>query len=290
MKLHPCAFALLLALSAATALHAEAGPADAQARFQLARMLLLGEGVPKDEKKAFELMKAAADQGHADAIGGLGYFYSTGTAVGKDEKKAAEWFRKGAERGSAKAQLNLGKMLLIKNSAASSAGATLPENMTAEGLEWVRKSADSGLPEAALTYGGILYFGDHGVEKDFKKSAALLKIAAADGSADACNILGNMSELGLGVPVDSTLAIQWFRKAALQGNVKGQGNLGRLLGPESANQEVRIESLAWLLIASGQGDVAATKLIEGLTPGAKEGEMDAAGKMATELKTLVKKK
>lgn len=300
MKLHSYRIVLLLgsplAASAeptttvASEMHAAADHPDAETHFQLARKLLAGDGVPKDEKKAFNLMKAAADRGHADAIGGVGYFYNTGLVVDKDEKVAVEWFRKGAEKGSAKAQLNLGKML-IKNrttSIVTSDGENSYEKSRIEGLEWIKKSANSGLPEGALAYGSTLYFGDHDVVKDFDKAFLYLKTAAEGGLPVAQNLLGNMYELGIGVQQDNAQATQWFRKAAIQGNIKAQGCLGRLLGPESENREPRIESLAWLIIASEQGDVASNKIMEGQSTVTNEGDRDAARRKAEEMKKEVR--
>ena len=67
MKLRACSIILLISMHLAAA---ERG--DGLTQFQQARASLLGEGVPKDVDKAFELMKSAAARGHPDAIGGLG--------------------------------------------------------------------------------------------------------------------------------------------------------------------------------------------------------------------------
>ena len=295
MKLHSYRIVLLLGFplaasaepitTVASEMHAAADHPDAETHFQLARKLLAGDGVPKDEKKAFDLMKAAADQGHADAIGGLGYFYSIGLVVPKDDMLAIEWFRKGAEKGSAKSQLNLGKMLLE-----GKAGAAVDaESSRLQGLQWIAKSADQGLPEAQLSYGKILYFGDHGQPQDYKKAMIYLKPTAVSGMAEAQNMLGSMYECGSGIPVDPTAALRWYRKAAMHGNSRAQANLGMLMGPLGANKEVRIEALAWLLMASQQQQVTAVKALADATPALKAGELDEAVKKQAELTKLVKK-
>ena len=269
-------------LPAARIAAAERGEADAQ--YQVARAYLRGEGVPKDVNKAFALMKAAAEHGNADAIGGLGYFYSVGVAVPKDAKLALEWFRKGAEKGSAKARLNLGKYLLEGKGGEQGVE---PEKLREEGLEWIKKAANQNLPQAALSYGEILYFGDHGVEKDDAGAARYFQIAAVAGLANAQNFLGVMSETGMGCSLDKAVAEHWFRKAALQGHVKAQGNLGRILWQEhSGSRQVRIESLAWLLMAS-DGDIVARKLLEEYSLRLKEGEMEAAKTKVLELRTQI---
>jgi TPR repeat protein len=267
-------------------LQATAAHGDAAAQYQLASAHLRGEGVPKDRQKAFELMKAAADQGHADAMGGLGYCYSAGVSVPKDQKLALEWFRKGAEKGSAKAQLNLGK-LLLKGQGDTAADA---EAQRKDGLQWMQKAADQNLPEAASNYGSILYFGDHGIVKNDDLAAKYLKIAAEAGLANAQNILGCLYDFGLGVSSDASLAQQWFRKAALQGNVKAQSNLGRVLGPSSEVKEARIEALAWLFIASDQDEITAKKLLQNELPGLKSGDMESANKLAADLRKQIQPK
>lgn len=251
----------------------EISVAEAEALFQQARAALRGDGVPKDVRKAYELMNAAAAAGHAEAIGGMGYFHSTGTAVKKDGKMALEWFRKGAERGSTKAQLNLGKMLLEGTD-----GSDVESQQEALGL--ILRAADAKLPEASLAYGSILYFGDHGVEKDMEKAALYFRVAAEQGLAEAQNFLGTMREMGMGLPVDEAIAKEWFRKAADQGNAKAQANLGRLLNPLSDQEDARQEAVAWLVISANAGEVTAQKTLEDALPRLKESELTAARKRA----------
>ena len=46
-------------------------------------------------------------QGHADAQYNLGVMYANGSGVPKDEVKAVEWYRKAAQQGHAHAQSKL---------------------------------------------------------------------------------------------------------------------------------------------------------------------------------------
>ena len=269
MRLRTYSIILLLSMHPAAA---ERG--DGQTQFHQARASLLGEGVPQDVEKAFELMKSAAAHGHPDAIGGLGYFYNVGIAVEQDDKLATEYFRKGAELGSARSQFNLGKMLLAAK-------------QVDEGLAWMKKAADQSLPEAALAYGSILYFGDHGVTKNYDLAAPYFRIAVEAKLPDAQNFLGMMCELGLGVPVDAAAAGQWFRKAAARGQVKAQANLGRNLGPLSDDRDTRIEALGWLTVAADQGEASAIKSLEESLPGLKDGDLEAAKIRADELRKMI---
>lgn len=259
---------------------------DPSAEFELGRKSLHGDGVKKDVKKAFELMKSAADQGHADAMGGVGYFYSNGIAVKKDDKEALVWFRKGAEKGSPKAMLNLGKMLLAGRGVdGGSSDAT-----TKEGLSWLAKAADTGQPDAQVAYGSLFFLGEHGMPKDDAKALVYLKPAAERGQPEAMNVLGVMAENGQGMPQDDAVAIEWFRKAAIAGNAKAQSNLGRLLGPLSEDQPKRVEAIAWLIVASGNGEITASKQIEESLPGFKQGDFEQAKLKAVGLRNSVLEK
>jgi len=63
----------------------------------------------QEEKEAAEKLRAAAEQGNADAQFNLGNSYFTGQGVTRDYAKAAEWFGKAAEQGHTEA-----KDLLVK--------------------------------------------------------------------------------------------------------------------------------------------------------------------------------
>src|SRR5687767_11906527 len=116
--------------------NAEAGESrDAESQFQAARNYLHGIGVEKNPKKAYELMKLAADQGHAEAMGGVGYFHGTGLVGPRNDAEAARWYRKGATNGGAKAQLNFGQALTV--------GRGVPKDEK-QGVEWITRSADQG--------------------------------------------------------------------------------------------------------------------------------------------------
>jgi hypothetical protein len=227
-------------------------------------------------------MKAAAGQGHADAMGGVGYFFSKGIAVKKDEREAVIWFRKGADKGSPKAMLNLAKMLLANKGV----DAGNPDRLAEEGLQWMAKAADAGLPEALLAYGSVFYFGDHGMARDEAKAATYLKPAADSGLPEAQNMIGVITETGNGLPMDANASKEWFRKAAMAGNAKAQANLGRVLGPLNEDRATRIESIAWLIVASGKGEVTASKLIEESLAGFRPGEFDDAKQRADELRKV----
>jgi hypothetical protein len=255
---------------------------DPEALFQQARALLRGEGVKKDAAQAFKLMQSAADLGHTDAMGGLGYFYSQGISAPKDPVKALEWFRKGAEKGSAKSQYNLGTSLMKSHERQPN------EKKAAEGIEWIRKAAEQKLPEANLSYGTYAYFGEHNTAQNYELAATHFQIAADHGLAEAQNHLGAMNENGQGMAIDHEQAIAWYRKAALQGHIRAQANLGRMIGTNNADENKQNEALAWLSIASQQGDVSAEKCLIEIEPVMTPEKRQKINALAIEIRKQIK--
>lgn len=76
-----------------------------EAKCRLGRLYLYGQGVKKDENKAFELFSQSAEKGCAEANYWLGNYYRN-----KEEyEEAVNWYRKGAQEGHSDAITELGK-------------------------------------------------------------------------------------------------------------------------------------------------------------------------------------
>jgi TPR repeat protein len=65
-------------------------------------------GMTPAEVKAFNDIKAKAENGDASAQSLLGYYYNNGLGVAKNNVHAVNWFRKAAAQGDAYAQFILG--------------------------------------------------------------------------------------------------------------------------------------------------------------------------------------
>jgi TPR repeat protein len=116
---------------------AEAG--DANAQHLLGCCYARGEGVGKDEKKAFEWFTKSANQGHVEAHTSLGFCYLVGIGVEIDEKEAVKWYTKSAEQGNARAQCYLGWCY------SNGTGVAKDEK---EAVKWYTKSAEQGNADA----------------------------------------------------------------------------------------------------------------------------------------------
>ena len=79
------------------------------AQFGLSGLYLRGRGVNKDPKRAFELIKLAADQGHHHAQCNLGIMYQEGRGVIQSDTLAFKYYKLSADQGHAIAQYGVGK-------------------------------------------------------------------------------------------------------------------------------------------------------------------------------------
>jgi len=243
------------------ALQKAAKDGDAAAQFQLGRAYYRGSGVDKDPKKALELIRTAAEAGDLDAIDSMGFFYTKGELVKMDEGEAVKWFRRGVKAGSARSKLNLGLMLRQGKTIQVSA---------AESLNLMEEAAAAGVPEAKSYLGQLYFSGDRHLKPDFSKSYPHVKAAAEAGDPACQNLMGTFCRDGLGVREDFNEsrsrdeAAEWFRKAAMQNDLKAQSNLAHILGVGSPGCKDPKEAYKWLIIAKDRGEVTAVKTYEEL--------------------------
>lgn len=207
--------------------------------------------IGRNNAEAFKLMQKAAEEGSADAEGGLGYFYSQGIEVPKDEAKAADYFKRGAEGGSPRSQLNYASVLISGQGVKKDPAAAVP---------WLNKAAEAGVPEARERLGLALLHGDiiEGVGQDDEKARTLLKSAAEAGLPAAQNAYAFMLVNARGGSGDDDAAEGWYRKGAEQGDSKAMANLGRLLYNTGVEDRTRrVDGLMWLMVAKTLDEVTA---------------------------------
>ncbi|SCW82789.1 Sel1 repeat-containing protein [Sphingobium faniae] len=99
---------------------------------------------------------------------------------------------------------------------------------------------------------------------DYAKALAEWRPLAETGDADAQFNMGQAYKLGRGVSSDLNTAIQWYRKAAAQGHMRAEDNLGLCL----FQQGERAAALPYLERAAARGDsraqyIYATALFNG---------------------------
>ncbi len=129
------------------------------------------------------LVKKAAELGHGEAQGALGMLYLNGNNVEQDFETGIEWLRKAADSGNRQATSALGRF-------------DRPEAYNAAAnKEFAKKD-----------------------QADKEKVFRLMKHAAEGGLAASQSTLGFLYMNGYGVLPDYQKGMEWFRKAADQGN------------------------------------------------------------------------
>jgi len=166
-----------------------------------------------------------------------------------DYKAAAKCFLAAASRGNADAQYSLGRLYEDGHGVGQDYG---------EALGWYRSAAGQGHSEALKR----------------------LRSAAGRGNAAAQVSLGMLCENGSGVAKDLSEALDWYRKAAEQGDKDGLGRLEQYAGAgNSSDAQKKLgrlyetghgvrqnckESVKWYSKAAGQGDSEALNKLEQL--------------------------
>lgn len=191
---------------------------SADAQVELALLYVYGLGVTRDDTKAAELVKKAADRGHPRGQTALGLLYENGQGVPNNPGAAADLFQKGANQGYADAQNQLAILY--------SSGQGVPKDL-GKAAHFYKKAADQG-NASAQNHLGWLYQSGQGVTKDLGKAAELYQKGADQGDSSAQDNLGWLRQYGYGVPKDLGKAAELYQKAANQGNSVAQNNLGWL--------------------------------------------------------------
>ena len=141
---------------------------DVTAMEELARRLVQGIGVAKDQQAAAGWLLRAAQRGSGQSAFNVGVMYERGFVVERDSTKAIEWYRKAAEANVPMAKHNLA--LLLRD------GKGAPRNGK-EAVELLRSAARQGMAASMFTLGDIYERGDEGL-KDPAIALAWFAIAA----------------------------------------------------------------------------------------------------------------
>ena len=150
-------------------------------------MLKEGNGVTKDVKRAFKLIRKAAEQDLAEAKILVGEMYENGQGVRCDYDKAANWYRNAIENNDTVAMFKLANLYEHGNG--------LDEDNEDYGDELAlglyTKAAEKGLLEAQYKLGDIYYLGNDAIEENDKEAKKWYRMAAQQGHAGAKNALKN---------------------------------------------------------------------------------------------------
>ena len=133
-----------------------------------------------------------------------------------------------------------------------------------EAFKWFKSAAEQGLGEGqeALGYAFTEGVGNATDEAEglmwFRRAVATYTSGAESGDTKAQLKLADMYWMGTGVAGNKNEAIKWCTKAAQQGSVSGQGQLGAYyLGSDLSEKERCDNALEWFRLAAEKGDAMA---------------------------------
>lgn len=177
---------------------------------------LLGNGVVKDEDRAYSLLTRAVNENNEDveALYYLGVFNEVGIGCPSNPSEAQKFYEDSVNKGFTPSMLRLGYCALIDES---------PE-VQEEGLNILQRCREAGDVRATYWIGVAAESAE-----DMENAYEYYSEAAEDGFPPAQNALGCLYYEGIGVTANADKALEWFKLAAGQGLSVAQANLADLM-------------------------------------------------------------
>ena len=191
----------------------------AQAQYSLAYIYENTSGNLKNNQRAFDLYKAAANQGLADALYRMGRIYQYGITdiVAKNDTIALKYYQQAADLACPAAMLNLGLLYYW--------GGDMVKADKHKTITLFQNAAELGYAEAQYRLGLSYMYGIEGaVSKDSTKAIKWLKLAAQNNHIKACNELGDyyVRKYGDDMVKCSEVAFPWYDKSLkIRKNIPG---------------------------------------------------------------------
>ena len=203
-----------------------------------------GKGVPKDEKKAYELTTMAAEAGDITAVANLGVYCYRGIGTERDVEAAFNHLIYAADHGNVRSMIRVSDMLFdgegtLKN----------PE----EAVRWLERAVAAGSSEA-LSMLGARYLHGEGVEKDINRGIDYLIDSGESGFEDSYLVLIEAflnGSIAWKDPLFSLIFLNEFSKDSevytyysdMIRNAKGDSHLYLLNHPTFENSDVLVRGV-----------------------------------------------
>lgn len=188
----------------------------AQAQYSLAYIYENARDNLKNSQRAFDLYKAAADQGFVDALYRMGRIYQYGIKdiVAKNDTIALKYYQQAVDSASTAAMLALGLYYYSEN--------------THKTIDLLQRAAELEHPEAQYRLGLSYMYGIKGIISiNHAEAIKWLELAAQNGHIKACNELGDyyVRKYGDDIVKCSEIAFPWYEKS-----LKIRNNIPAALG------------------------------------------------------------
>lgn len=141
---------------------------DVEAMVNVAECYNHGWFVEKDDRKANEYYRMAAERGHAESEFMLGLAYLDGIGIGKDMSMAVRYIQRSADKGVVNAQYVLGTLYQMDEAR--------QYLKVGKAFDYFEKAAKKGHAKAQIELGDIYIMGDN-IEADLSKGVFWLSCA-----------------------------------------------------------------------------------------------------------------
>jgi TPR repeat protein len=131
-------------------------------------------------------------------------------------------------------------------------------------LNDLRKRAEAGDADAQYRLGGLYGKGSADVPKDDAEAVKWYRKAAEQGDRRGQSMLGVMYTNARGVSRDYDEAMKWFRLAAAQNSAHAQYNLGYMYAVGKGVERDDEQSAEWYQLAAEQGDKTSQRILGSL--------------------------
>jgi TPR repeat protein len=212
------------------------------------------------DNDSLELVRASALRGVHEAQVLYGQMLLDGEYVERNATAALHWFERAAQGG------NLMAVNMVGRCFDQGWGVTRSAYMAEM---WFRKAAERGLDWGMYNLATLLTLGEGGVPEDKVAAFHWFRKAADLGHVKSINMLGGFYEDGWVVRADRAMARDYYRRAAIGGDFRGQFNYARFLIQEG---DV-LGALHWLRQIPGTATPAFMKKVKEFLATFSDGEI-----------------
>lgn len=184
--------------------------------------------------EAVQCYLAAATLGHREAQQRMGYAYSLGEGISENAQESAKWFAAAASQGDVESQTRLAECFRLgigvaKNEPEAFRAASLAAGATETGEPPTQQLSDETVRAEAQKFLGECYEDGIGTAKNPKLAVKWYLRAANNGDLSAQYEVGLRYSLGDGVTKSLSEAVKWLVPGAQKGRSTSQLQLGLVL-------------------------------------------------------------
>ena len=213
-------------------------------------------GPQTDYDTALSWFNTAVEKGCLAARFFIGLLYGGGRAFPSDFQKAMENFRLVAEDGENLYCEDAANALgdLYSEGGTDSTGFTVERDID-KAREWYEKAAEKDYGPALYALSLLYREGWEGTAPDHEKTVELLRRGAAADYAPAQYALGCLYEAGFDdiIKPDEAVSIEWYKKAAENGNPSAQYEMGLVYSRGKGVPEDEEKAAEWFKKAAQYG-------------------------------------